>query len=290
MAGFGSLRDFLIAEENGRNHYSFWRKTPSQTTTAGIWFDMSMSPGNPPPQYYAASPLVFQTLSKSGDGGINHGVNVGSTYYKFLKRFLIMSASATGLPMPFILADYLGFYPFIDESINDIQTLTNSSSITRYTDGVGVKIMAVSVAPASGATSPTISVSYTNSDGTSGRTTPNWLMNLATANGSILSSDTGATISASPFIPLQSGDLGVRSIESVTVTSGSEVGLFALVLVKPLLTSVLLEQTAPTDVVPHAFQAQMPRIYDDAFLNLITLPNGSLSGVAFHGEIETIFG
>lgn len=290
MAGFGSLRDFILANEAGRDHYSFWRKTPSQATTSGIWFDMSMSPGNPAPQYYAASPLVFQTLTKSSDGGINHGVNAPTNYYKFLKRFLIMSAAATGLPMPFILADYLGFYPFVDESINDEQTLTNSSSITRYTDGVGVNIMAVSVAPASGTTSPTITCSYTNSDGTAGRTTAPWLMNLATANGSILSSGTGATITASPFLPLQSGDLGVRSIQSVTVTTGSEVGLFALVLVKPLLTSVLLEQTAPTEVVPHAYQAQMPRIYDDAFLNLITLPQGSLSGVAFHGEIETIFG
>lgn len=287
MAGFQGLWDYAAQVESGRGHFSTWRKTPAQVTTAGIWFDMSMSAGNPNPQYYAATPLVAQQMKRSTDGGIYHGSDV-SPAYKFLKRFLVMSASATGLPMPFILADYLLYYPFVDTGTNDEQLLTNSVSLPRYTDGEGVQMMAVSVAPCSGLL-PTFTVSYTNQDGVAGRTSQPQVVNAATANGSILTSGNGATASAGCFIGLQHGDSGVRSVESVTFTSGTDVGLFALVLVKPLMTSCLLEQTAPCEVEAVSFQSQLPRIYDDAFLSLITLPNGSLSGVAFHGEIETVF-
>lgn len=287
MAGFKGLFEINAAHESGQTFYSFWRKTPSQTTVAGQWFDMSMSPGNPAPQYYAASPLVAQQMKRSTDGGIPHGGSV-SPSSKFLSRFLIMSASATGLPMPFILCDYLLFYPFVDTGTNDEQILTNSVTLPRFTDGKGVQIMAVSVAGSVGL-QPTFTVNYTNSAGVSGRTSRLHTLSTNTFNGAIMSNDQTTAISTMPFIGLQSGDTGVRSIESVTFVTGTDVGLLAFVLVKPLMTGVLLEQTAPTEKVCQPHDGIMPQIYDDAFLGLLALPNGSLSGVAFHGEIETVW-
>lgn len=288
MPGFRGLWEYnkSVGELN-KTHYSFWRKTPSQVTVSGYWFDMSLSPGNPNPQYYAASPLIAQQMKKSTDGGLNHGPNVTPSY-KFLKRFLMMSASGTGLPMPYILADYLLYYPFVDTGTNDEQILTNSVSLPRYTDGLGVQMMAVSVA-ANSSLQPTFTVSYTNSEGTAGRTSAPCVLNVAVANGNIITGETTGAVSAGCFIPLQSGDQGVRSVQSVTFTSGTDVGLFALVLVKPIITSSILEQTAPSEVEALPMQNNLPRIYDDAFLNLIVQPTGSLSGVAFHGEIETVW-
>lgn len=286
MSGFKGLFEYNDAVQN-RMHYSFWRKTPSQVTTAGIWFDMSMSPGNPNPQYYAATPLIAQQMKRSTDGGFFHGTD-SNTQEKFLKRFLIMSASATGLPMPFMLCDYLLYYPFIDTGTNDEQVLDNTLTLPRYPDGKGVQVMAVSVAANSG-TSPTFNINYVNQDGVN-KTSRDMKLNTATANGSIITnSNVGTSINNTPFISLASGDTGVRSVNSVTFTSGTDVGLFALVLVKPLITGNILEQTAPCDVECLAFQNNAPRIYSDAFLSLLTLPQGSLSGVAFHGEIETIY-
>lgn len=289
MSGFKGLWEFNQQVSSGDTHYSFWRKTPSQITTAGIWFDFSMSPGNPNPQYYAAAPLIAQQMKRSTDGGLFHGTD-SLTKNKYLKKFLIMSASATGLPMPYIIADYLLYYPFIDTGTNDEQILDNTLTLPRYTDGVGVKMMAVSVAPNSG-TSPTFTVNYTNSAGVSGRTSNPVRLNTATANGSIVSNNdtVGTAKAASPFIAFQDGDSGVRSVESVTFTSGTDVGLFSLVLVKPLLSGVILEQTAPSEIEALPNTTTLPQIYSDAFLNLITLPNGSLTGVAFHGEIETVY-
>jgi hypothetical protein len=286
MAGFNSLKQINTAFQDGQTNYFTWRKAPSQATTAGLWFDMAMMPGNPPPLYYASAPLVAAQIKKSTDGGLNHGPAYPAGY-KYLNRFLMMSSSATGLPMPFILCDYLLYYPFIDQSTNDEQFMDNTITLPRFTDGKGVRVMAVGTNASSGLF-VRFFINYTNSDGVAGRISPDITMNIGSATGTIISSDNGGTITASPFLPLASGDSGVQSIQSITFPTTTDVGLFCLVLVKPLVTGVLLEQTAPFEVSPLPNQMTTPRIYDDAFINFICLPRGSLSGVGLHGEIETI--
>ena len=285
MPGFNWIKDYVDAELDGKIRQFSFRKSPTQATTAGLWFDLSMSPGNPVPQYYAASPLISVQMKQSTDGGLFHGANTNSS--KWLKSTLLMSNSATGLPMPFILCDYLLYYPFIDEGTTDPQPLTTSVSLPRWTDGKGVKIMAISVAGRTGG--QTFNISYTNQDGVSGRTTQTVIQNSATAIGTIVTSATATNGAAGPFIPLQRGDTGVRSIESVQMISGPDVGLFTLVLVKPLITSQILEQTAPTEESLLIEKASLPEIKDDAYLNWLCMPNGSLSGVSLFGMIETIF-
>ena len=50
-----------------------WRKVPSQVTTAGYWFDLSLSPGNPVPKYwFDATPLIAKAIYQSTDGGLFH--------------------------------------------------------------------------------------------------------------------------------------------------------------------------------------------------------------------------
>lgn len=284
MAGFNSIKEYVDAELDGKSRIYSWRKSPTQATTAGLWFDMSMSPGNPVPQYYAASPMAAVAMRQSTDGGFFHGANTGTTQY--LKSVISMSNSATGLPMPMILCDYLMFYPFVDEGTTDEQFLTNSVTLPRYTDGKGVQVMAISVAGRTGGQS--FYFTYTNQDGVSGRISKTVVQNAATAIGTIVTSATATLDAGGPFIGLQRGDTGVRSIESVTML-GADVGLFTLVLVKPLITSQILEQTAPTEENLLIEKASLPEIKDDAYLNWVCMPNGSLSGVSFFGTIQTIF-
>lgn len=286
MAGFNNIKEYVDAELDGKSRIYSWRKSPTQTTTAGLWFDMSMSPGNPVPQYYAASPTVAVQMKQSTDGGLFHGATTGTT--KYLKSMISMSKSATGLPMPMILCDYLLYYPFIDEGTTDPQSMTNSVTLPRYTDGKGVQVMAVSVAGRTGG--QTFNFTYTNQDGVAGRTSQTVIQNTATAIGTIVTSAvTPVATSSGPFIGLQRGDTGVRSIESVQMISGPDVGLFTLVLVKPLITSQILEQTAPVEESLFTEKGSVPEIKDDAYLNWICMPNGSLSGVSFFGTITTNF-
>lgn len=281
MSGFAGVKEYVDSSER---IYS-WRKSPVQVTVAGIWFDFSMSPGNPVPQYYAASPLTAVQMKQSTDGGFFHGSSVTSiSAKKYVKSFLSMSSSATALPMPLIVMDYLLYYPFIDEGTTDDQSMTNSVTLPRYTDGLGVQVMAVNVA--AGAGGQTFNFTYTNSDGTANRVSQTVTLNTATYVGSIA---TSTTVLPSPFIGLQSGDKGVRSIEKVNMISGTDVGLFTLVLVKPLFTTQILEQTAPTEESLLTEKGCLPEIQDDAYLNFIGLPNGSLTGISYFGLLNTIF-
>ena len=286
MAGFSKVADMVTAEESlGCVRYSTWRKTPTQITTVGIWFDLSMSPGNPVPQYYAASPAVSVALSQSVDGGIYHGGAVAPKT-KHLRQIMALSASATPLPMPMMLLDYLLFYPFIDEGTTDTQVMSNLAALPRYADGAGVQIMAVSVAGRTGGQS--FFVTYTNSEGVAGRTSRTVIQNAVSVNGSIVTCDRAVAAAAGPFIPLQEGDTGVRSIESVTML-GADVGLFTLVLVKPLAQMMIRGLDAPVEIDYLRDFSQCPVIQDDAYLNFIACPQASLASAPIHGDIKLVW-
>lgn len=285
MTGFANVKELVDAELDGKSSYRTWRKSPTQVSTIGVWFDLSMSPGNPVPQYYAASPLISVAMRRSTDGGLDHGDNV-SPSTKHLRKMTVLTTTATALPMAMMVCDYLMFYPFIDEGSTDEQTLTNSVSLPRYSDGEGVQIMAVSVAGRTGG--QTFQVNYTNSEGVAGRTTQTVAQNAVSVNGSIVTSDRANANARGPFIPLQQGDLGVRSIESVTM-NGADVGLFTLVLVKPIAQLQLRGIDAPVEVDYFTDFAQLPIIQDDAYLNLIGSPNGSLAATALHGDITVVW-
>jgi hypothetical protein len=277
------------AELAGKGSIVSFRKVPAVVTVAGAWYDYSMAPGTPTPQYYAAAPLTAQTLTRSADGGIQHGGNV-SPSTKYLRTMMVLSVTAGAVPQHFAVLDYLLFYPFVDMGTPDQQDMTNVQTLTRYTDGDGVQMMAVLVAP-HGLIGDTFFVTYTNSDGVAGRVTPLHTMTTAVAvNGTILTTQTSGASRTGPFMCLQAGDTGVRSVEAVQCTAGTDVGLFTLVLVKPLGNLALRGIDAPTEVDFFLDKGgRMPAIEDDAYLNLISHPNGSLSAAALTGIAKFVW-
>lgn len=291
MAGFANARKLADAQDAGQYLYASFRKQATQTTGAGIWFDLSMSPGNPAPNYYIGSPNVFVPLKQSTDGGLRHGGGVNAAgQKKFLRKLMALTPTSTAAPLSCLLLDYIGFYGFIDESVLDEQAMDNTTPLPRHALGTGVKLMPVVVAGQTGG--QTFTVNYTNQDGIAGRVTPAVAMSTQFVNGTILHSlGAGAAYENNgPFLPLQRGDTGVRSVQSVTIGGVGDVGLFALVLVKPLATFSLFGIDAATEVDYFTDMASMPEIVDDAYLNFIALPNGTLSGAPIHGVIETTWG
>lgn len=288
MAGFANLRELSDAQDAGRYLFASFRKQATQTTAAGVWFDLSMSPGNPAPNYYIGSPNVFVPLKQSTDGGLRHGGNVNTLgYKKFLRKLMALTPTATAAPLSCKLLDYIGFYGFIDESVLDEQFLDNTTPLPRYADGAGVQLMPVVVAGQTGG--QPFTVNYTNQSGVAGRVTKSAVMSTQFVNGTVLHSmqANASYPNNGPFLPLQEGDSGVQSVQSVTIGGVGDVGLFALVLVKPLASFNLFGIDAPTEVDYFTDMASMPEIKDDAFLNLIAMPNGTLSGAPIHGVIET---
>lgn len=279
-------KQLIDAELEGRMRHYTWRKTPSQTTSAGFWFDLSMSPGNPPPKYwFDAPPLIAKAISQSADGGLYHGANV-SPYKKYLRLTTSGATVATALPLTLYLCDYLLYYPSCDDSVTDPQLMDNSVTLPRYTDGEGVQILAVSIAGRTGTQG--FSVSYTNSAGVSGRTTGLTTQNAASAIGTIQCGKNASSTTAYPFLGWQSGDTGVRSIESVTM-AGADVGLFTLILVKPLAQTTIKEITACYEKDYLIYSGALPKIEDDAYLNFVCLPQGTLAATALVGDIKVIW-
>lgn len=288
MAGVANVREMVDAELAGRLRVSDWVKNVTQTTAQGIWYDLTGSSGNPrAKQWFDAAPLVAQQIKQSTDGGIYHGADVeASGYYKYLRFLRVACNTATPLPMPVMLCDYLLYYPSIEDGNTDPQVMTNTLTLPRYTDGAGVQMMAVTISSRTGG--QTFSVNYTNSAGVSGRTSSTVTQNTAAASGSITTSALATAGGAGPFIPLQAGDSGVRSVESVTM-NGADTGFFAIVLVKPLAYTVIRGIDAPYDKDFAIFSSELERIRDDAYLSLLVLPNGSLSGLQVRGNLRAIW-
>jgi len=185
-----------------------------------------------------------------------------------------------------VLCDYLLYYPSIDDSVLDEQVLDNTVTLPRYSDGKGVQVIAVSVAGRTGGAR--FYFTYTNSEGVSGRTSQIAYQNSAAALGTLQNSGANTNASAMPFVGLQAGDSGVRSIDSVVMLD-ADVGLMTLILVKPLGTSVIREITAPVEKDYFMEAGLIPRIYDDAYLSFLCLPQGTLAATALMGDIKTIF-
>ena len=288
---FMNLGDIVDAQDAGRYLYRSYRKQPTQATGSGVWFDLSMSPGNPVPNYYIGAAGVFTQLKRSTDGGLDHGPNVNALgYKKYLRKLLAQTATATAAPLTMILLDYIGFYGFIDESIaGEEQLLDNGVSPSRHTTAKNVQMMAIVVAAQAGG--QTFQVRYTNQDGVEDRISQTCTMTTQVVNGTVLTSASAGNGYAGPFIPLQRGDTGVQSVQGVTVNGVGDVGLFSLVLVKPLATMDILGIDAPTEVDYFTdCGGSMPEIQDDAYLNFISLPVGTLANAPIIGIMETTWG
>lgn len=288
MAGFRNLRRLVARQQtDGAEFFSAFRKVPNVATAAGFWLDLSMSPGNPSPNYYASTPLKAQVLAQSTDGGIRHGGNV-SPATKHLREFLAYTATAGATALTAVLCDYLLYYPFCSQDgVGEVQAMDNASPLTRCTSGDGVRIMPVVLNPHSAA-GPTFSCEYTNSDGVGGRVTELATFGGQTVAGTILTSAVAGARTFAPFLPLQSGDTGVRSIESVTIQTVGDVGTFALVLVRPLLWTCLRGIDAATEVDAFMHQGgRLPVIEDDAYLGMVARCGGSVSAAQILGTILT---
>lgn len=280
------IKELVDAELDGKERRYTWRKTPSQVTTAGLWFDLSMSPGRPVPKYwFDAPPAIAKQITYSADGGLEHGGGV-SPSEKYLRLTTGIATAATALPLTMVLCDYLLYYPSIDDSVLDEQVLDNTVTLPRYTDGDGVQVIAVSVAGRTGGAR--FYFTYTNSEGVSGRTSQTVYQNSAAALGTLQGNGQNTNVASTAFIGLQDGDSGVRSIDSVFMID-ADVGLMTLILVKPLGTSVIREITAPVEKDYFLESGLIPRIYDDAYLSFLCLPQGTLAATALMGDIKTIF-
>lgn len=139
-------------------------------------------------------------------------------------------------------------------------------------NGEGI-LIGVEVSATTGSGTPTITLGYTNSAGTSGRTATNQLA-------------TSATVGAGHFYPigLQAGDLGVRSIQSLTLSATWTTGTINLVAYRVL--SVLEQPVSNLGVSLDALTGGLPKLYNGTVPFVVFLSN---SGTAFRVYGQLIY-
>lgn len=158
-------------------------------------------------------------------------------------------------------------------ALNSLATTTLSSQPSfsgrlpsSNTGGLGLELWLEMVVTAS-ATATTVTVSYTNSGGTAGRT--------ATLDSNVSGF---ASSRMSPF-RLQAGDVGVQSIQSITVGGTvATAGTFNVLITRTIAEHNII---APAISEPRQdpFKTGMPQIYADSCLALMALTATNQTGV-----------
>lgn len=192
----------------------------------GRWTSLWAYEGSGATHGYAATPPTTSAVCTSAtDGALEPLVNAGVGNDLWLTGMGWNGGSVYGT---LLIYDRLVHQGGLSATVTTAQT-TNlpTSALTRYsgTASVGNKIW-LEVYTQTGTTATTVSASYTNQAGTSGRTTP-----LVTFGG------TGYRGPQQLIeLPYQQGDTGVQSVESVTVTATTgTAGAFGVVIARPLM-------------------------------------------------------
>lgn len=247
MGSFATWADYVAARNDARQDVYVIKQSPN--IAAGrprdCWVSLPLA---------GSAPTTAVAPTKATTGALAGWENSGGA----LQNRIPGGNLGTGNPGVWLLCDRLSHQGGLSGVVTGAQT-TNlpTAALTRYTDGVGV-MMGLTIYTQIGTTATTVTVSYTNEAGTSGRTSP------AIAIGA-----TGfREVQRMLMVPLQSGDTGVRAVANVNVvaTTGTA-GAFGVTLFKPIAAFPLWSPDEPVDpILGGSMFGGLPELLDDACL------------------------
>jgi hypothetical protein len=239
----------------------FFSKGVSGVLVAGRPFTPFYLPGMPAAAATPSPGLAGAALT-SYAGQIPVPAASGNTH---LARFSGVNSGQAGM---LLLCDRLWHNSGIVVTTTTAQTINSVTWPARdnngTTNGEGVYI-GLEIVVATGAGVATPSISYTNSDGTSGQT--------STTIDTYTASATAGTFYR---LGLQAGDVGVRSIQSITLGVSMTSGTVSLVAYRLLAALELPAAGIPNAV--DALTSGMPRMYDNTVPFLIFIPQTTTTG------------
>lgn len=288
-----SIDNLISAISAGQTtRYDFNKITGASAYAAGRWYDMGMLNSMPVANAWAGTALNWVTCTETtGNGtqifGMPHGGNV-SPSKKHLLNMNAWGTAATSVPGTLMLVDLQGYYPGISNNTTSAQTLVGTPTL-RYTNGEGVRAFMVQTAVA-GATAQNIALSYTDQAGNAANALPVTVACTASAIAGHISHSGTAANNYGPFLPLASGDTGIRSVQTVTM-SAANTGTFALCLARPLATITLSVAGLMTEKDLLNQIPSLPEIKDGACLVwLYGAGAATAASTTFAGGIEVVWG
>lgn len=285
--GFNSVAGIATAQtENGSFWNTFVFKSSLPAAIAGVWADASVGAGIPIYNAYVGSALELTPLVGNKNSSIYLGPEINDAKYVSMVQ---VGTSAAAPPVTALFCDYLAFYPLVNTDDTAAQSFDNTQLLPRYQTGEGVRAFAVVQVPQTASALSTVTMTYTNSDGVSGRVSTFNLFG-STNIGNLCNLEGLSVVSSSltPFIPLNNGDKGIRSIDSVSLSQGIG-GFVNIVLCKPIFTVQLLEQNTVAEKVFFKESGTLPALQPGAFLQFLTLRGSATSPIPFRAQLNIIW-
>lgn len=242
-------------------------KTAARTTVAAAWFSLIDIAGQPGAGVLAGTNTANGLVPTDATAGCPVITDFAATGYL---NDIDFSCSVAGRLRLFDMLFKAGAYAF-----NANTTLASQPSYSSRIPGAdykGTQIWIETVTVFTGNLS--IAVTYTNQDGTAGRTTGTVATGLAPTVGRMIQ------------LPLQAGDTGVQKIESVVATIAT-VGTFNVLVLRPLWGGRI--RSVNDGDVHGPDKTGLPVVFQDSALFVAIATDSTSSGVP-ELEIDLING
>lgn len=238
-----------------------YAKTAARTTVAGSWFSMFDLAGGPGAGTLAIGNTANGLVPTDATAGYPILANYGVGNTGYFARAMISNTVNSRVRF-YDRLNAAGAYAF-----NAATTLASQPSYSgRLLSGPnysGLELWAEQVTAATGIQS--VTVTYTNQSGTTGRTT------------GAVSQGTAGTVGRLWQLPYQAGDSGIQKIESVTGTVAT-VGTFNVMVLRPLFDAWV--STANEGRFYGVDTTNSLRVFEDmAVWCMIMAPAGTTSGL-----------
>lgn len=253
-----TTRDGLIAASAAGPSVAFQKSS----LTGGVGFFSSHFRNSGMPSSGAAAPATTgAALSRTTQGAMPIPAPSNTSYISSFE-------ASSSLPGVLYLADRLVEFGGLSTIVTTAQTVSALALPTRATSATDVELW-LEVYTAGGATaSASVTASYTNQAGTSGKT--------ATLVGGVPAS--GWVASRTYPMALAAGDTGVQSVQSLTIgTSSGTAGNVGLTLRRTLLTGCIPANN--TSFVQGYGETDLQKCPDDACLELLSLCASGSTGL-----------
>ncbi len=283
MPGFTGYNDLYNEIALGKLHSISYRKVTSNANAgaAGSWYEFLTATGSPRAVSFSGSAGVATAMNRSTSGALPLNGDV-STDLRFLFNISFGSNTSTVPAGTLILCDFLLYYPNIN--INASPTaLNNTVTLPRYTSGNGVMASVIVTTPLT-TSAPALTFTWTdngNNSRSSVLTAPS-----ATAVASTLFANNGHC-----FLPMDSGAIGVKKLDSYTIASGTATGAATAILYKPLAMQPAITINAQFEKNYFFDMLNTIKIEDNACLGFIYMAGGNMAASSVvQGDLQVVWG
>lgn len=258
MAGFTSYDDLISKITSSGNSFQYdFTKIGTTSIAAGNWTSLARVGGNP-----AAISDGAAGSGTAGAGGTaldqaSGTLTAGLGDEDPERKFLLTLGAVSNVSLNLRLYDRLVHVSGLAMNSTGDKDV-NSVTLPRYTGTDSAGVEAWLEYTTAGTTTATVvhMSSYTDQDGNTGST------------GTSVTGVASQTIQSMIKLPLAAGDTGIRSVETINVSTACTAGVAQLVLLKPLVTVALSANSwQERDLVLQL--TALPRILDGASLCLM---------------------